>query len=55
MAFQLIIDAFSESATALDVEKLTLKAGAKRADLDRALKGHVLGEAQYMGRYERKS
>jgi Raf kinase inhibitor-like YbhB/YbcL family protein len=39
---------------ALDVEKLALKAGAKRADLDRALKGHVLGEAQYMGRYERK-
>ena len=39
---------------ALDVEKLILKAGAKRADLDRALKPHVLGEAQYMGRYERR-
>src|SRR5713101_7877680 len=39
---------------ALDVEKLALKAGAKRAELDRALKGHVLAETQYMGRYERK-
>ena len=39
---------------ALNVEKLSLKAGAKRADLDRALKGHMLAEAQYMGRYERK-
>jgi Raf kinase inhibitor-like YbhB/YbcL family protein len=39
---------------ALDVEKLPLKPGANRADLDRALIGHVLGEAQYMGRYERK-
>lgn len=39
---------------ALDVPKLDLKKGAKRADLDRALKGHVLAEAQFMGRYERK-
>ena len=39
---------------ALDVAKLDLKKGAARADLDRALKGHVLAEAQYMGRYERK-
>ena len=39
---------------ALDVETLPLRAGAKRPDLDRALKGHVLGEAQYMGQYERK-
>ena len=39
---------------ALDVEKLPLTAGAKRADLDRAFEGHVLSEAQYMGRCERK-
>ena len=39
---------------ALDVAKLDLKKGAERASLDRALKGHVIGEAQYMGRCERK-
>jgi Raf kinase inhibitor-like YbhB/YbcL family protein len=38
---------------ALDVPKLDLKKSAKRQDLDRALKGHILTEAQYMGRYER--
>jgi Raf kinase inhibitor-like YbhB/YbcL family protein len=39
---------------ALDVSSLGLPAGAGRAQVDRALKGHVLAEAQYMGRYERK-
>ena len=39
---------------ALGAASLGLKAGAKRAEIDRALRGHVLGEAQYMGRYERK-
>jgi Raf kinase inhibitor-like YbhB/YbcL family protein len=39
---------------ALDVAKLDLKKGAQRQDLDRAIKGHILTEAQYMGRYERK-
>ena len=39
---------------AVNEPSLGLKAGAKRAELDRALKGHVLAEAQYMGRYERK-
>jgi len=39
---------------ALDVAKLDVKAGAKRADLDRAMKGHILTQAQYMGRFERK-
>lgn len=39
---------------ALDVPSLGLRAGAKRADVDRAIKGHVLAETQYMGRYERK-
>jgi phosphatidylethanolamine-binding protein (PEBP) family uncharacterized protein len=39
---------------ALDIEKLDLHAGAKRADLDQALERHVLEKAVYMGRYERK-
>ncbi len=39
---------------ALDVPTLGLKAGARRDDLDRALKGHVLAEASYMGRYQRR-
>ena len=39
---------------AVDVATLGLKAGARRAELDRALKGHVLAEARHMGRYERK-
>lgn len=32
---------------------LTLTAGASRADLDAAMKGHVLGTAEYMGRFRR--
>jgi Raf kinase inhibitor-like YbhB/YbcL family protein len=39
---------------ALDTETLDLRAGAKRADLDRALRNHTLAEAQCMGRYERR-
>jgi len=39
---------------AVQVVSLGLPAGAKRAHLDRALPGHVLAEAQYMGRYERR-
>lgn len=39
---------------ALAVPSLGLKPGAKRAELDKTLRGHILGEAQYMGRYERK-
>ena len=38
---------------ALDVPSLGLAAGARRADLDRALRGHILSEAQCMGRYQR--
>lgn len=38
---------------ALNVPSLGLPQGAKRADVERALKGHVLAESQYMGRYER--
>ena len=39
---------------AVNVPSLGLHRGAKRADLDKALKGHVLAEAQCMGRYERR-
>lgn len=39
---------------ALDVHTLGLPAGVKRADLDKAIHGHTLAEAQYMGRYERR-
>jgi hypothetical protein len=38
---------------ALDRPVLGLPPGAKRQELDRALKGRVLGRAQYMGRYGR--
>jgi len=39
---------------AADVPSLGLSRGSKRAELERALKGHARGEARYMGRYERK-
>lgn len=39
---------------ALDVPSLGLVRGSRRADIDRALEGHVLAEARHMGRYERK-
>jgi len=39
---------------ALDVASLGVPAGAKRAEIDKAMKGHVLTEAQCMGRYERR-
>ena len=39
---------------ALDVPKLGLPQGARRPEVEAAIKGHVLGEAQYMGRYARK-
>ena len=38
---------------ALDRPVLGLPAGAKRQDLDRALKGRVLARTQYVGRYGR--
>ncbi len=40
--------------SALNVPTVGLAAGAKRADVLEAMKGHVLAEAQYMGRFERK-
>ena len=39
---------------AVDRPVLGLPAGAKRKELDRALAGRVLAQAQYMGRYERR-
>lgn len=38
---------------ALD-EVPALKPGARKQDLERAMKGHILAEAQLMGRYQRK-
>jgi len=38
---------------ALDQESLDVKRGAARADVERALDGHILGEAQLMGTFER--
>jgi Raf kinase inhibitor-like YbhB/YbcL family protein len=40
--------------SALGEATVGLAAGAKRAELLDAMKGHVLAEAQYMGRFERK-
>jgi Raf kinase inhibitor-like YbhB/YbcL family protein len=39
---------------ALAVDTLNVPEGARRPSLERALRGNVLGEAQLMGRYERK-
>jgi Raf kinase inhibitor-like YbhB/YbcL family protein len=35
-------------------EPLDLKSGAKRKDVDAAMKGHVIGQGQLMGRYSKK-
>ena len=40
---------------ALDVESLGLKPGAPREEVQRAMEGHVLDQAETMGRYERKT
>jgi Raf kinase inhibitor-like YbhB/YbcL family protein len=39
---------------ALDT-KIGLPSGASRSDVDEAVRGHVLAEAQLMGRYEREA
>ncbi|HUK15647.1 MAG TPA: YbhB/YbcL family Raf kinase inhibitor-like protein [Bryobacteraceae bacterium] len=39
---------------ALNVHTLGLPPGAKRAEVLPALKGHILGEAQYVGRFQSK-
>jgi Raf kinase inhibitor-like YbhB/YbcL family protein len=33
--------------------ELTLPAGASKSDLERAMEGHILGRAEWMGRYKR--
>jgi len=38
----------------VDVPTLGIPAGVKRAELDRAMKGHLLAETHTMGRFERK-
>jgi Raf kinase inhibitor-like YbhB/YbcL family protein len=38
---------------ALDMHTLGMGAGIPRAEVVRAIKGHTLGEAQYMGRFQR--
>ena len=39
---------------ALDIASLKLKAGAGRREMEAALRGHILAQATYLGRYERK-
>ncbi len=39
---------------ALDVKSLGLKPGAAKREVEKAMEGHVLGEARLMGIYERK-
>ncbi len=39
---------------ALDVPSLNLKTGAARGEVEAAMKGHVIGVADTMGRYEQK-
>ncbi len=38
---------------ALDTE-LNLRPGASRGDVERAMKGHIVAQTEYMGRYQRK-
>ncbi len=38
---------------ALDVESLKLPSGAKRKDVEKAMNGHVIGEARIRGTYKR--
>ena len=39
---------------ALDIASVKLKAGAGRREIETALRGHILAQAAYLGRYERK-
>jgi hypothetical protein len=42
------------SLYALDQERTGLSRGARRAEAEAAIQGHILGQAQLMGRYERR-
>jgi Raf kinase inhibitor-like YbhB/YbcL family protein len=39
---------------ALDIESLSLARGATRAEVERAMRGHILDRTEFMGRYERR-
>jgi Raf kinase inhibitor-like YbhB/YbcL family protein len=39
---------------AVGVPSLGLKAGVGRAEIEKTMRGHILAETQYMGRFERK-
>ncbi|HYZ85523.1 MAG TPA: YbhB/YbcL family Raf kinase inhibitor-like protein [Bryobacteraceae bacterium] len=39
---------------ALDSELADIDSGVSRQELERAMKRHIIGEAQFMGRYQRK-
>lgn len=39
---------------ACDIASLKLKSGAGRREVETALRGHILAQARYVGRYERK-
>ena len=40
--------------SALDVESLGLAAGASKADVEKAMQGHVIGSAELVGLYQRQ-
>src|SRR5262249_56218364 len=40
--------------SALDVDTLGLQAGATKADVEKAMQGHVLGSADLVGLYQRQ-
>jgi Raf kinase inhibitor-like YbhB/YbcL family protein len=41
--------------SALDIPTLNLPAEASRKEIERAMQGHVVGQARLMGRYQRRS
>jgi Raf kinase inhibitor-like YbhB/YbcL family protein len=40
--------------SALDVPTLGLQAGATKADVEKAMEGHVIGKAELVGLYQRQ-